>query len=160
MRAMGYIEDNLVPGERIVLRGKPHWAIFVVDSMGPLTGAVIMVVAAILLSSVGYLFALLAMICFLIALAQCLRAGIYILTTEFGLTDRRIIAKTGLIERHSLEIVLPKVESIRVTQPLMGRILDYGTVVVRGTGGTRERFTFISHPQLLRDRVNASLGGA
>jgi uncharacterized membrane protein YdbT with pleckstrin-like domain len=133
--------------------------IFIVDSMLPLLGAIVLMVVAFSVSTIGSLFAWLGLICLLIAIGEELKAGARSLTTEFALTDKRIIAKTGLLQRHSLEIVLPKVESIRVIQPLIGRLLDYGTIVVVGTGGTAERFRFISHPHILRKRVNASLGG-
>ena len=79
------------------------------------------------------------------------------LTTEFALTDRRIIAKTGLVRRVSLELLLQKVESIGVSQPLMGRLFNYGTIVVSGTGGTRQAFPNITEPMGLRNQVNTRI---
>jgi uncharacterized membrane protein YdbT with pleckstrin-like domain len=71
-------------------------------------------------------------------------------TTEFAVTDRRIIAKTGLISRSTVELFLDKVEALQVEQSVMGRILDFGTVSIHGTGATHEPFSNISAPLTLR----------
>ena len=57
-------------------------------------------------------------------------------TTEFAVTDRRIIAKTGLISRSTVELFLDKVEALHVDQSVWGRLLDFGTIIIRGTGTT------------------------
>ena len=71
-------------------------------------------------------------------------------TTEFAVTDRRIIAKTGLISRSTVELFLDKVEALQVEQSVMGRLLDFGTVTIHGTGATHEPFGNISAPLELR----------
>ena len=55
-------------------------------------------------------------------------------TTEIAITNKRIIAKFGFISRSTIEINLPKVESVQVDQGVMGRMLDYGTIIVAGAG--------------------------
>jgi len=77
-------------------------------------------------------------------------------TTEFAVTDRRIIAKTGLVSRRTVEMFLDKVESLNVEQSVMGRILDYGTVGIRGTGVTEEVFGNIAEPLMLRRQFMAA----
>ena len=79
-------------------------------------------------------------------------------TSEFAITNKRIVIKTGLISRQSLEINLSKVESINVEQTFFGRMLGYGTIVVRGTGGTQEPFPNISHPLMFRRRFQETQG--
>jgi len=79
-------------------------------------------------------------------------------TSEFAITNKRIIIKVGLISRHTLEMNLSKVESINVEQHLLGRMLGYGTIVVRGTGGTQEPFHNISKPLLFRRRFQETQG--
>jgi uncharacterized membrane protein YdbT with pleckstrin-like domain len=71
-------------------------------------------------------------------------------TTEFAVTDRRIIAKTGLVSRRTVEMFLDKVESLNVEQSIPGRMFNYGTVTIRGTGATSEPFYNISSPLELR----------
>ncbi|MBV6506167.1 MAG: hypothetical protein ILNGONEN_01739 [Syntrophorhabdaceae bacterium] len=73
-------------------------------------------------------------------------------TSEFVITNKRIIVKTGLIRRKSLEMNLQKIESVNVEQGIMARILGYGTVTIIGTGGTKESFTDISKPLVFRKK--------
>ena len=71
-------------------------------------------------------------------------------TSEFVITNKRVIVKVGLIRRKSLEMNLQKIESVNVEQGIMARILGYGTVTIVGTGGTRESFTNIRRPLMFR----------
>lgn len=65
------------------------------------------------------------------------------ITSEFVITNRRVIIKVGFIRRKTLEMNLEKIESVKVDQGIMARILGYGTVTIIGTGGTRESFPTI-----------------
>jgi uncharacterized membrane protein YdbT with pleckstrin-like domain len=67
-------------------------------------------------------------------------------TDEFGITNKRVIVKTGLFSRKTVEMNLNKIESVNVHQSLLSRMLDYGTITIIGTGGTREMFHQIAHP--------------
>lgn len=55
-------------------------------------------------------------------------------------------------------LLLPKVESNGVDESIFGRMLGYGTVIVRGTGGTFETFDKIAHPNELRRQVQQQTG--
>lgn len=61
----------------------------------------------------------------------------------------------GFIQRHTVETMLGKVESIGVEQSLVGRVLDYGTILVVGTGGTQDSFKNIANPLEFRRQVQA-----
>ena len=87
-------------------------------------------------------------------------------TSEFAVTNKRVIMKMGWISRRVLELNLHKIESVNVDQSLLGRLLGYGTITIIGTGGTRETFDRIAHPLPFRkafqeqegefeDRLNA-----
>ncbi|MCX7144084.1 MAG: PH domain-containing protein [Proteobacteria bacterium] len=67
-------------------------------------------------------------------------------TSEFAITNKRIIIKVGFISRKTVELNLSKLESVNVEQSILGRILDYGTITVIGTGGTKEPFSNIISP--------------
>jgi len=71
-------------------------------------------------------------------------------TSEFAITNKRVIMKVGLIWRKALEMNLSKIESVNVDQTIMGRILGYGAITIIGTGGTRESFHRISKPMEFR----------
>ncbi len=69
---------------------------------------------------------------------------------EFVITNRRVIVKTGLIARKTLEMNLEKIETVNVDQSVLARIMGYGTIRIIGTGGTREAFPKISNPMRFR----------
>jgi len=66
--------------------------------------------------------------------------------SEFGITNKRLIIKTGILSRRTLELNLSKIESVNVNQSLLGRMLGYGSIGVIGTGGTKEYFVSIKNP--------------
>lgn len=67
-------------------------------------------------------------------------------TDEFVITNKRVIMKTGLVSRKVFEMTLPHIESVNVDQSILGRIFNFGTVVIVGSGGTREGFDGIANP--------------
>jgi len=69
---------------------------------------------------------------------------------EFVITNKRIVIKTGLLSRRTLEMNLNKVETVNVDQSIFGRLLGFGNVTVIGTGGTRETFSDLSNPIAFR----------
>ena len=71
---------------------------------------------------------------------------------EFVVTNKRVIVKTGLFSRRTLEMNLNKIESVNVDQSIMGRMLGYGTITIIGTGGTKESFPNIGHAVDFRKR--------
>ena len=76
-------------------------------------------------------------------------------TTELAVTDHRVIYKTGLLSRHTIEMNRDKVESVDVDQTVAGRIFGYGTIVVRGTGGSLEPIRNIADPLTFRSYITA-----
>lgn len=48
---------------------------------------------------------------------------------------------------------ISKIESVAVFQSMLGRLLNYGTVEIRGTGGSSEAFTTIAAPLPFRDAI-------
>ena len=96
-----------------------------------------------------------AVIFALLALSSFLRAFIRRVTTELAVTDQRVIYKAGLIARHTLEMNRSKVESVDVDQTILGRVFGYGTVRVRGTGGSLEPMHNIDDPLSFRSHITA-----
>ena len=74
-------------------------------------------------------------------------------TSECVITNRRVLIKVGLISRRTNEIFVSKIESIAVDQGIFGRLFDFGSVTVRGTGGSSDKFTLIAHPLEFRNHV-------
>lgn len=145
---MSYVEKNLLPNEQVTYRAKLHWIIFALP--------VIVLLIAIAVPFVGAnwrVSAVLAGIGLLLFIPPWIKS----LSSEFAVTNKRVLVKVGLIRRHSLELLLQKVEGIGVDQTLTGRILGYGTITVSGTGGTREAFRLISDPLEFRRQVQAEI---
>ena len=78
--------------------------------------------------------------------------------TEMAVTNKRVLIKTGMASRRTLDMMLTTVESIGVEETVLGRMFGYGTVIVRGTGGTPETFLKIAYPQEFRKNVQEQIG--
>jgi uncharacterized membrane protein YdbT with pleckstrin-like domain len=144
---MGYVESNLLPNEKITYRAKLHWIIYT------LPATVFVIALAVALGGGAWIAAVLAVIGFVLFLPPWIKSS----SSEFAITNKRVLIKVGLIRRHSLELLLQKVEGIGVDQSILGRILGYGTITVSGVGGTKEPFQMISNPMEFRRQVQASL---
>lgn len=155
-RDMGYMERNLLPGERIMYRTRLHWVEYLVQMYWfILIGAAITVPLWIAYHDKEPLWLILAPLTIL-GFIGFLVAEVIVITSEFGVTNNRVLIKVGFIRRHSLEIVLPQIEGIGVDQSIAGRILGFGTISVSGTGTTREFFIRIRNPLEFRRQVQAN----
>lgn len=119
---MSYIKDNLLPDEHIVYIGKIHWLIY-----GTAIFLALVALTMILLPIVSITI-------FVMSLCAAVRAYIHTHTTEFGITNQRIIMKTGWVSRQTVEQQLQRIESVNFTQSVWGRMFGYGTVLLHGTG--------------------------
>ena len=144
---MGYIDENLMAGEHVVHRTKLHWIAFSLPIALALTG---LVWVAFDWRVTGFFLGLAAVVAFPVAIRYA--------TSEFGCTNRRVILKIGWVSRTTVEMLLSKVENIGVIQGIVGRLLDYGTIRVTGTGGTDETFTMIAGPLAFRRAVQEQTG--
>ena len=152
---MRYVRRVLQPGETIVYATKLHWLIYI-RTILLLIVCVILAGAAVSTSdnqNISLPFGIAAAIFALLALSAGLRVFIRRATTELAVTDHRVIYKTGLLARHTIEMNRDKVESVDVDQTVLGRIFGYGTIVVRGTGGSLEPIRNISDPLTFRSHI-------
>jgi len=159
---MSYIDKNLASGEVVLYRTRLHWIVMVWPVLiGLFCGfaAILMMVVAITAAHDGGSGASmgLGLACaFLGALAVAF--GIMRRSaTEMAVTNRRVIMKSGLVSRRTVELMLQKVESIGVDQGIFGRLTGYGSIIVRGTGGTAEHFDRVAHPLEFRRQVQEQI---
>ena len=124
---MSYIDESLVAGETVVHRARISWW----SQFGLLLLGIVTLVVAI-----GLVF--------------LIWAWVRVKSTEIAITNRRVIAKFGFIRRHTVEINLEKVESLRVEQGVMGRFLNYGTIFIAGTGSAMAPIPSIADPLVFR----------
>ena|ERR1022692_4051284 len=144
---MGYVEKNLLPDERVTYRARLHWIIYALPVM------VWLIAIVVAFGGGGIAAAVIGVLGLILWLPAWIKAG----SSEFAITNKRVLIKVGLIRRHSLELLLQKIEGIGVDQTITGRILGFGTITVSGVGGTREAFRMISNPLEFRRQVQASL---
>ena len=146
-----YVSKILSDGESVQLKAKLHWIGYLPAVMWLVTAMELMVVVEDpgVKVMIGVLAAPIAVILF----------GLHWIatwTTELAVTDRRIVAKTDLIARETSEINRAKVEGVDVRQSVFGRLLNYGTVSVRGTGGAIAPITRIRNPIAFRKAVHTA----
>lgn len=145
---MGFIDENLMPNESIIYRTKLHWIVFVPPAVLILLG--LLMAGGSEVSGAGAFLVILGVI-------WGAARGITYATSEFGVTTRRVLIKTGLIRRDSIETLLAKVEGISVNQGVLGRFLGYGTITVTGTGGSRSPFKRVANALELRRRIQEQI---
>ena len=91
-----------------------------------------------------------------IGLLRAIKTLVVFLTNEMALTDKRMIGKSGFLRQDSLDLRNGFVSGLKVNQSIFGRILNYGTVVVRGDGDD-VGFSYIKEPQKIRNEVQGYL---
>ncbi len=162
---MGYVEQNLNPGERILYTTHLHWIVLFrsifVDTLFSAAGLALIFwgiagkhpergegqvvgIAGLLLLLAGNV---------ILAIAAVRRNA-----TEMAVTDKRVIIKVGVLTKRTVEVFLSKVESVAVEQTLWGRMMGFGSITVRGTGGTNEPFSHVANPLEFRRQVQNQLG--
>lgn len=147
---MSYVEKNLMPGELIVHWGKLHWAVFLPPAF--------VAVVSIAICSRGEEAVLFGGLLFLFLFLPLLGDAISKkLTSEFAVTNRRVMMKSGFVSRKTLEMLLTKIEAVSVDQSVLGRVLDFGTIVVGGTGGSKALLPRICQPELFRVAINGQI---
>lgn len=169
---MGYVDRNLVPGETLLYRTRHHWLVL----LGPVIGGSSLLVPGVALlaeaiavrDSAGLVDGSSTISPKVMAITGAILVVVAIITfaygvakrnaTEMAVTNRRVLIKTGMTSRRTLDLMLSRVESIGVEESAAGRMLGYGSVIVRGTGGTPEPFLMIAHPQEFRRAVQEQIG--
>ena len=154
---MAYYTKVLQPGEAVRYLGHLHWLIY--GRVLPfLILAIVFAVVSVGAADPGQstlrnICAATAFGCIVIGLLLSIGSFIRRRTTEIVVTDRRVLFKTGLISRHTLEMNITKIETVDVDQPIIGRLFGYGTVSVRGTGAGMEPMRRVAHPLELRNSI-------
>jgi uncharacterized membrane protein YdbT with pleckstrin-like domain len=147
---MSYIDSNLLAGEQVVYRTRLHWLLF----SGPvlLSAVVLLPTAWLLANGAWHGFAWIPIVLGLIVL---LVTYIKRRSSDFAVTNKRVMMKVGVFSTRSVEILLNKIEAITVNQGFIGRVFDYGDIVITGSGGTREAFPRIQGPLAFRRAVQS-----
>lgn len=148
---MGYIDKNLLSDERILFRTKKHLIIF----FYPIVWTI--------LSSYAYVYmrenALLSQVAFapwLVAAILWLYSWLEYVTSDFAVTNKRVMMREGFFTRHSNELRLAAISQVNINQSLIGQIMGYGDVAINAFGAF-DTFTYISKPNDFQRHVNQQL---
>ena len=161
---MRYIQSNLLHDEKVIYQTRPHWVIFVLPVLLAIFSLIMYSYLKAKLSAFSQfyifnmpLYAAAAWFIFLTAIFFGIKAYITHRFSEYGITDKRIVMKTGWIQRRSIEIFLEKVEAIYIDQTTIGRIFNYGTIIIVGTGGSKDPFLYVPQPLKFRNRAQQQI---
>jgi len=139
---MSYVSNSLSRGEEIVYRAAVHWGIYILPAI------------------IALLSPFLFFIPLIFAIPMAIGAWIYSVNTEMAVTNKKVIGKWGLIRRITIEQRLTKIDSISVEQGIFGRMLNYGSINVRGGGATNTPIKFIANPLDFKRQVEHAIEAA
>lgn len=155
---MSYVDTVLQPGEQVMARATLHWVIY-------LNGLLVLALALGVHVLAGYARSFLAgtdILAEFVALALAVLGGALMLRawfrqwgTEIAATNRRVIYKSGVISRRTVEMNMEQVELVQVEQSILGRLLGYGDLRVHGTGEGMEAIRMVADPLGLRSTITA-----
>jgi uncharacterized membrane protein YdbT with pleckstrin-like domain len=152
-----YIDDILQPGEKVLYSTNAHWIFFLPAILLWILAAVFFVLSGMVPAGSPLIVACwaLAAIVAVIALYKTVTAWFHRWTTETDVTNLRVVHKTGFISRNTFEMSLDKVESVDVTQSIVGRIFDFGDITIKGVGEGKEIIKTIASPLVFRNSITA-----
>lgn len=147
---MSYIDGNLIAGERVVYRTRLHWLVLV----APILFLVVLMLPLAWFMAQGSWQGY-AWLPILVGVLALVPAIIRRQSSDFAVTNKRVMMKAGVFTTRSVELLLNKIEAIAVNQSFVGRMFGYGDIVVTGSGGTREAFGHIQGPMEFRRAVQS-----
>lgn len=147
---MSYLEKHLMAGETIVYRSRVHWILFWHPILHFTLTAILAAWGCLRFKTLSPFVAhwgpKLILVLFALAALTAVKPLLEYLSCEFAVTSKRVVMKTGFLRMRSLELLLSKVEAVQVEQSVWGRILGFGSIILVGSGGTKEIFHLISNP--------------
>ena len=153
---MAYIDKRLMSEEKIIYRTKLHWVVFGKPFILFLFSLFLISIG---MSSQNVIFGVFGTYLFIFTFIYGIGILIKFVCSEFIISNKRVLIELGFIKRISLETILLKVEGVEVYQGMVGRILNYGTVIISGTGGTIKPFYRINNPMEFRNQVLEQING-
>lgn len=147
---MSIIDQTLLADEHILYRTRKHFIIFFNPMVWTIATIFLLFTpklwifhSNIFLAKVALLPALIAAV---LAAMAWINQWLNYVTSEFVVTDKRILMREGFFTRHTNELRLATVSNVTVNQSLLGQMLDYGVIVINPFGGTNDVFIDVAHP--------------
>jgi uncharacterized membrane protein YdbT with pleckstrin-like domain len=158
---MSYIRKSLLEGEKVIYMTRRHKIIFTYPVIWLLVSAGLYGIKwmYVFRPEINFTLSIFSGIFLAAALIHALVIWIHYLSAEFGITNQRVISKEGFLKRKTSEVFLKSVESVQVDQSIWGRILNFGTIIVSGTGGASDPINMIRNPLDFKKQVQQRLAG-
>ncbi|MGH8183140.1 MAG: PH domain-containing protein [Rhodanobacteraceae bacterium] len=147
---MSYLQKSLAPGETIVAIFKLHWSMWLRFWVVIVLG--IIAVVALLVAQLAWGALAAAIVAILIAGYQWL----WLRGIEQGVTNRRVVRKTGIVSRSTTELRLASIETVDLHQTFWGRVFDYGNVEITGRGETAMVLDRIARPIEVKREIESA----
>lgn len=128
---MSYIDESLSEGEKVVKLFRLHW-----------TARLWLVLWIVLILPT-----------FGIALVLAIYEWLRLRTLEYGVTNKRVVFKKGIIGRQTEEMKIGSIETVEIDQGVLGRILGYGDVKVTGRGISDVLFRRMQDPLAVKRHI-------
>lgn len=152
---MSYIQKNLMVNERIVFSTKLNWTLYIKPLVIILIGMVLFAENSHTIN--GFILYWFGIIFLIIGVFSTVLTYFKIKTFEFAVTNKRVLIKHGILRTQSFEIMLNKVEAIYVEQNIIDRIVNSGTIIIKGTGGSQNPLRNVDNPFQFRIAVNEQI---
>lgn len=165
-----YVRRAMQDNERILYAAQLHWIIYHMGVGILIFGALVGHFGPTL---IGYLFGEGEIASFASRYIKYIALGIvglgaleilfaYIrqISTELVITNQRVIAKHGFVSTTSYELMLMKVEGATIDQSVLGRMLGYGTLMVKGTGGGISPIDHVANPYIFHNHLMTAIHAA
>ena len=153
---MSYIKNNLLAEEQLIHCTKPHYVIFF-RPLGWIALVVWLYAWGKLLGLELFAYRALLLVWFLVLGWNVLDIVVSYYYSEYAITSQRTVMKVGFVQRKSLELFLKRIEGVHLEQGILGRLLDFGTIVIVGTGGTKSYFNQVPKPLQFMNSLQTQL---
>jgi membrane protein YdbS with pleckstrin-like domain len=152
---MAHYTKVLQPDETVKEIGRMHWSIYWPTVLLALIAIGLCVVAEVVVIEEPdrtyclYAAAAVGVLAILVFIGEWIKRR----STEIVVTDKRVIYKRGLVSRYTAEMNITRIETVDVLQGIGGRIFNYGTLMIRGTGAGIEPLRAVGAPLRLRNAI-------
>ena len=147
---------NLLEGERVVYKMGLHRWILIWPSLLILLSIIFIVVSAASGPN-GYGSAIFWGLLFWVAVLLAITARLDYSTAHLFITNKRVILKAGYMRKISKEMLLDKVQGIDIDQSIIGRMLNYGFLRIKGIGVNNITFKNAKDPYEFRRQVQEQI---
>lgn len=140
--------------ENLICKARPHWIVFAWTVwLASLAARFFYAANYVNNAADAQMWLGLAWTFSVFAVIAAVLVKFYRWSSRFILTDRRVILKNGILRQRSTEFPLRNVESVLIEFPILGRLFNYGTLTVRGFGGSRDFIKRVPKPERVRELI-------